>query len=133
MAEERSASQQTKILVVDDDAMTRKMFSALLIRWGYTVVEAGDGVEALAAVKQHPVECIVLDVMMPGMDGFEVCRRLRSDPATAHIPVVLATALTAKDKREQGLEAGADDVVSKPIDAAELRLAVQRVMQAGEG
>ena len=133
MAEERSASQQTKILVVDDDAMTRKMFSALLIRWGYTVVEAGDGVEALAAVKQHPVECIVLDVMMPGMDGFEVCRRLRSDPATAHIPVVLATALTVKDKREQGLEAGADDVVSKPIDAAELRLAVQRVMQAGEG
>lgn len=133
MAEKRSASEQTTILVVDDDAMMRTMFSALLIRWGYTVVEAGDGVEALAAVEQHSVECIVLDVMMPGMDGFEVCRRLRRDPATAHIPVVLATALTAKDKRQQGLEAGADDVVSKPIDAAELRLAVQRVMQAGEG
>jgi CheY-like chemotaxis protein len=133
MAEKRSASEQTTILVVDDDAMMRTMFSALLIRWGYTVVEAGDGVEALAAVEQHSVECIVLDVMMPGMDGFEVCRRLRRDPATAHIPVVLATALTAKDKRQQGLEAGADDVVSKPIDAADLRLAVQRVMQAGEG
>lgn len=124
----RSTDEQTTILVVDDETMIRTTFSAVLTCFGYSVVESSNGLEALAVVARRPVAGILLDVMMPGMDGFEVCRRLRRDPATAHIPVVLVTALTGQDKRRQGLEAGADEFMTKPIDIDDLLQVIRRVI-----
>jgi CheY-like chemotaxis protein len=126
-----SASGQTTILVVDDDQVLRKILSIWLAKSGYSVVEANDGWEALEIVAQQPVGGILLDVMMPGIDGFQVCQRVKSDPATAHIPVVLVTALTGQRRRQQGLKAGADDFISKPVKPADLLDTVRRVMQAG--
>ncbi|QUD88183.1 PleD family two-component system response regulator [Phenylobacterium montanum] len=105
-----------RILVVDDIEANLRVLEAKLTAEYYEVLLAEDGPTALAiAQSQHP-DIIILDVMMPGMDGFEVCRRLKDDPATRHIPVVLVTALDGRSDRITGLEAGADEFLSKPID-----------------
>jgi two-component system cell cycle response regulator len=105
-----------RILVVDDIEANVRLLEAKLTAEYYEVVTAADGVQALAAAAEHDPDIILLDVMMPGMDGFEVCRRLKADPATRHIPVVLVTALDGRRDRLSGLEAGADDFLTKPID-----------------
>ena len=127
----QGASGQTTILVVDDDQSLRSMLSFLLASLGYSVVEAGDGVEALAVVEQNSVTAILMDVLMPRMDGFEVCRRVKDDPATAHIPVVLVTSLTGHVQRRQGMEAGADEFVTKPVVVADLLSVLERVLPDG--
>lgn len=104
------------ILVVDDMEPNRRLMQAKLEAKYYTVFLAPDGPHALEAATRHQPDIILLDVMMPGMDGYEVCRRLKSNLATRHIPVVMLTALTDRDDRLRGLEAGADDFLSKPID-----------------
>ena len=129
-----SASDQSAILVVDDDAVLRKMLALMLTKSGYTVLEANDGLQALAVLKQKPVHGILLDVMMPGIDGFEVCRRVKSEPPTAHIPVVIVSALGGDKDRQRGLEAGADEFISKPVDPTRLLSVMQRVMpRSGHG
>ena len=105
-----------RILVVDDIEANVRLLEAKLTAEYYEVVTAADGMQALAAAAEHDPDIILLDVMMPGMDGFEVCRRLKADPATRHIPVVLVTALDGRRDRLSGLEAGADDFLTKPID-----------------
>jgi CheY-like chemotaxis protein len=115
------------VLIVDDEPVGRETMEALLVGRGYHLVFASNGSEALAQAIHHAPDLILLDVMMPGMDGYEVCRRLRSDPLLAEVPIVMVTALDDQDSRLQGIEAGADDFISKPFHRAELRARVQTI------
>ena len=104
-----------RVLVVDDLPTNVKVLEAKLTAEYFTVITATSGAEALAAAKENAPDIILLDVMMPEMDGFEVCRRLKADTETAHIPVVMVTALSDISDRVTGLEAGADDFLTKPV------------------
>ncbi len=117
------------ILVVDDEANNRKTLQSLLQPLGHQVELAVDGTSALDRASALAPDLILLDVMMPGLDGFEVCRRVRANPALAEVPVILVTALDDRASRLSGLEAGADDFVTKPFDRTELRARVQTVMR----
>ena len=105
-----------RILVVDDVEPNVRLLEAKLTLEYYEALTAMDGASALRIAAEERPDLILLDVMMPGMDGFETCRRLKADPATRHIPVVLVTALDGREDKIKGLEAGADDFVTKPID-----------------
>ena len=109
-----------RILVVDDVVPNVKFLEARLSAEYFEVSTAGNGAEALRLCAQRAFDVVLLDVMMPGMDGFEVCRWLKSDAATAHVPVVLVTALDQPADRVRGLEAGADDFLTKPVDEVSL-------------
>ncbi|MCX4079395.1 PleD family two-component system response regulator [Rickettsia rhipicephali] len=106
----------TTILVVDDIEPNIKLLTAKLLQEYYTVLTANSGKEALAILKKEKIDIILLDVMMPEIDGFEVCKTIKTDPATTHIPVVMVTALSDIDDRVKGLEAGADEFLTKPIN-----------------
>ena len=103
-----------RILVVDDVATNRLIARAKLIANYYEVIEAESGEQALELAESEQPDLILLDVMMPGIDGFETCERLKRSPATTHIPVVMLTALDQQSDRLRGLDAGADDFLSKP-------------------
>jgi two-component system cell cycle response regulator len=118
-----------RVLVVDDVPSNVKLLEAKLSAEYFEVVTASHGVEALAKIKSDQPDIILLDVMMPGMDGFEVCRRVKSDPASAHIPVVITTALDQTSDRVEGLNAGADDFLTKPIDDAALFARVRSLVR----
>ena len=105
-----------RVLVVDDMEANVKLLEARLTAEYYDVVTASSGLEALSICAAGDIDIILLDVMMPGIDGFEVCRRLKTDPKTAHMPVVMVTALDQPADRVKGLEAGADDFLTKPVD-----------------
>ena len=105
-----------KLLVVDDILANRRLMQAKLEAKYYTVLLAENGQSALEMAREEQPDIILLDVMMPGMDGYEVCRRLKADPRTAHIPVVMLTALNETADRVRGLESGADDFLTKPVD-----------------
>jgi CheY-like chemotaxis protein len=109
-----------KILVVDDDVKNVKLLEAQLLPQGYQILKAYDGAQALRQVQQERPDLILLDVMMPVMDGFEVCKRLKDDMETRFIPVVIMTALGATADRVKGIEAGADDFLTKPVQVDEL-------------
>ncbi len=109
-----------RILVVDDIAANLRLLEAKLLAEYYEVALAASGPEALSLAGRWMPDVILLDVMMPGMDGYEVCRHLKANPATQHIPVVMVTALVDAAERVRGLEAGADDFLSKPVDDATL-------------
>jgi DNA-binding response OmpR family regulator len=111
---------QAKILVVDDEEKNVKLLEALLVPRGYAVVKAYDGAEALWLVQQEQPDLILLDVMMPVVDGFEVCKILKDNPETCLIPVVIMTALGQVEDRVKGIEAGADDFLTKPVHRDEL-------------
>ena len=115
------------ILIVDDEPVGRDTLEALLMSRGYNLAFASNGPEALAKAAELTPDLILLDVMMPDMDGFEVCRRLRTDPLLTEVPVIMVTALDDRDSRLQGIEAGADDFVTKPFDRAELRARVRTI------
>src|SRR5512139_536151 len=104
-----------RILVVDDVLANVKLMEARLSAEYFDVVTALSGREALAICDRAECDIVLLDVMMPDMDGFEVCRRLKSNPATQHIPVVMVTALDQPSDRVKGLSAGADDFLTKPV------------------
>jgi putative two-component system response regulator len=116
------------ILVVDDEPANRELMEALLEPQGYTVITAEDGEGALEAFARHQPDLLLLDVMMPRLDGIEVCRRLKNNPDTRLTPVVLVTALSAVDDRVRGLEAGADDFLGKPIERLELMARVRALL-----
>ncbi len=105
-----------RILVVDDVLANVRLLEARLSAEYFEIRTASNGLEALKICARAPFDVVLLDVMMPGMDGFDVCRRLKNDPATAHVPVVLVTALDQPGDRVKGLEAGADDFLTKPVD-----------------
>jgi DNA-binding response OmpR family regulator len=116
------------LLVADDDDDILQLVSFRLERAGYKVVTAADGQQALAAARQHQPDLAVLDVMMPGLNGYEVTRQLRADPATAAIPVILLTARVQEADVSRGFEAGADDYLRKPFSPQELRSRVQALL-----
>lgn len=118
-----------KILIVDDEEKNRKVLGVMLQNYGYTFRCAADGAEALAMVKAYSPDLIFLDIMMPGMDGYAVCRQLKADQETREIPVVMVTALADQDSRLQGLEAGASDFLTKPVDKNELLLRAKNLLQ----
>jgi putative two-component system response regulator len=130
----RTASPPTderpaRILVVDDNALNRQFLTDELVDEGYLVTDAEDGEEALAKVAAESPDLILLDIMMPKLDGYEVCRRLKSDDQTILIPVVMVTALKATEERIKGIEAGADDFLSKPYNRLELLTRVRSLLK----
>ena len=113
------------VLVVDDEDLNRKLIEAILIPLGYRVLMARDGHEVFDMVRRVQPDVILLDVMMPRMDGFEVARRLKQDEHTRIIPIIMVTSLSAVEDRVKAIEAGADDFLSKPVDKTELRARVK--------
>jgi putative two-component system response regulator len=113
-------SRQVHVLIVDDDAGITTLLEKLLTSEGYVVAVARDGRGAMEAIRRDPPDVILLDVVMPGDDGYSICRTLKSDAKTRLIPVVLITGLADRENRISGLDAGADDFLTKPIDRQEL-------------
>jgi len=118
-----------RILIVDDNPTNVKVLQTRLAAEGYEVITASDGEEALAAAKQHTPDLILLDVMMPKLDGFEVCRRLRADPSFPFTPIVLVTAMADSKDIVAGLEAGGDEYLTKPVDHAALAARVRSMLR----
>jgi DNA-binding response OmpR family regulator len=121
--------QSARVLVVDDQFGNRDSLETFLQREGYITESAATGEHALRLVAQRAPDLILLDITMPGMDGFEVARRLKSDPATAAIPIILVTAHTSGSARLVGLEAGAEDYLTKPFNPSELALKVRNLLR----
>lgn len=117
------------ILIVDDEPVGRRLLEVLLAGQGYTLVTASSGLEALEKASALTPDVILLDVMMPDMDGFTVCRHLRDDPKMGEVPVVLVTALDDRESRLHGIDVGADDIITKPFDRDELRKRVQTIIR----
>lgn len=136
---------KARILVIDDDHPTVRIISLILERQGYTVHTASDGDEGLRKAREEKPDLIILDIMMPGMDGYQVCRRLKKDPATAQIAVLILTAKGGIDEemmrqreftthvKDQllGFDVGADEFMSKPVRAKELVERVESVLWMG--
>jgi putative two-component system response regulator len=118
-----------RVLVVEDDLANRVLLSRLLERVGYHVTTVGDGLAALDAVRADDTDVVLLDIGLPGIDGLEVCRRLRADPSTATLPIILLTGRTTLEDVVEGLDAGADDFVGKPYEMAELLARVRSVLR----
>ena len=121
-----------KILVVDDEPDAVELVSFNLKAAGFDVVTAADGAEALKRAKEHQPDLLVLDVMLPEVDGLEVCKIIRRDPAVAHIPIIMLTAKAAEIDRVLGLELGADDYVTKPFSPRELVLRIRKILDRGK-
>lgn len=121
-----------RVLVVDDDPSVADAISRTLNRRGHETTVVHNGEEALLAVRTNQPELIVLDVVMPRMDGVEVCRRLRADPDTAHLPIIFLTARIMIEDKIKGFEAGADDYLTKPFAIQELELRVRALLRRTE-
>ncbi len=122
-------STPAKVLVVDDTPNNVKLLADVLTVKGYMVTTAASGDEALAKIASEPPDLVLLDVMMPGLSGYDVCRRIRAEAQTALLPVVLVTALDPERERIKGIEAGADDFLSKPINQGELFARVRSLLR----
>jgi len=118
-----------KILVVDDDVRSRLLLSKLLNDEGYCYEEANNGSLAISKARAYTPDLILLDVMMPGMDGFEVAKQLKADAATAAIPIIMVTALEDQLSRERGLAVGVEEFISKPVRANELQIRVRNLLR----
>jgi two-component system phosphate regulon response regulator PhoB len=121
-----------RILVVDDEPEAVELIEFNLKQSGYTVSTAGDGAEALKKARGQTPDLIVLDVMLPEMDGFEICKTLRLDPTTLRVPIIMVTAKAAEIDRVLGLELGADDYLTKPFSTRELLLRIKKILSRGQ-
>src|SRR5205814_4484160 len=126
---QKAMTAPARVLVVDDTPLNIKLLGDLLAVKGYAVTTAANGTEALAKLAADKPDIVLLDVMMPGLSGYDVCRRIRADPATALLPVVLVTSLDPMEERIKGIEAGADDFLSKPINQPELFARVRSLLR----
>ena len=116
------------VLVVDDEPMARTLLRLMLVRAGYEVYEAEDGLDALKKVKAHPPDVMILDVMMPHMDGFEVCEELRRQEPTDSLPMIMLSAKTDLDSVNRGLRVGATKYLTKPVSPEDLTQHVHEVL-----
>lgn len=123
--------KRKRILIVDDEELNRELLEDLIASFGYEPEMARDGVEALAKLKLD-IDLVLLDVMMPVMDGFEVARRIRQDPDTSDLPIVMVTALTSKEDRLLSVQAGANDFIAKPVDKTELQVRMESLLKMKE-
>jgi len=121
-----------KILIVDDDLDTLRLVGLMLQHQGYRITAASSGIQAIALSLNEKPDMVLLDIMMPDMDGYEVARKLRSDPATSNIPIIMFTAKTQVDDKVEGFEAGADDYLTKPTQPRELFAHVKAVLARGK-
>ncbi|MEO8453120.1 MAG: response regulator, partial [Gemmatimonadota bacterium] len=121
-----------RILVVDDHEPNRQLLADILEMQDHVVITATSGAEALASVAERQPDLILLDVNMPDIDGLEVCRRLRADLETASLPIILVTSLTHREHRLDGIAAGANDYLTKPIDRPDLLLRVRNALHMGQ-
>ena len=121
-----------RVLIVDDERFNLVMLEDELVAEGYEVLTASDGEEAIEKTLQFYPDVVLLDIIMPGMDGYEVCRRLKASDKTSHIPVVMLTALLDAKSRYKGLECGAIDFLNKPVDMLELKIRLKNVIELKE-
>lgn len=117
------------ILIADDDEGVRSLLSRLLLREGYVVHVVSDGFAVLDHLKKHPPDVAVLDIVMPGVNGINLCRQTKNDPVTRLVPVVLITGLDSRDQRLEGIAAGADEFLSKPVDTGVLLTKVRSLVR----
>jgi len=122
-----------KVLVVEDDPKNLKLFRDLLQRFGFEVTEATDGEMGVEAARSGQPDLILMDIMMPKMDGLEATRIIKADPETKHIPVVALTSFAMSGDRERALAAGCDDYIAKPVDVRQLIGTVQGFCRQGVG
>ena len=123
------ADHQPRILIVDDEYQNREVLEVMLGAENFVVLTATNGQEALALVAQEPPDLILLDIMMPDMDGYEVAARIKGNPALRNIPIIMVTVLDDREAKMRGLNAGAEDFVTKPVDRAELALRVRNLLR----
>jgi signal transduction histidine kinase len=128
-ASTKAAARRALILIVDDERHNRELLEVMLKPEGFLLLSAANGEEALAIVARQPPDLILLDVMMPGMDGYEVAGRIKSDADTKSIPIIMLTALDDRNARMLGLNAGAEDFLTKPVDRAELSVRVRNLLR----
>jgi diguanylate cyclase len=121
--------QPAKILIVDDEPQNRELLKVLLKLEGHITLTASSGEAALEIIAHNPPDLILLDVMMPLMDGYHVASKLKSSPATRHIPIIMVTALDDRRAMLRGLDAGAEDFLTKPVDRAELWVRVRNLLR----
>lgn len=121
-----------KILIVDDDSEFREIARLSLSKNGYDIVEASGGREAIDLARKVRPALILLDILMPGLDGYETCRQLKTNPATSHIPIIILTALADPLASYKARQAGADDCIAKPVTSQELRDRVERDLRRYE-
>lgn len=118
----------SKIIVIEDDPHILKLISQTLQREGYEVVTATDGSEGLRKVRETHPHLVVLDISLPGLDGYQVCHHLRSEHATSKLPVIMVTAMSRPSDQRRGFETGADDYLSKPFVLSELITRIQSLL-----
>jgi len=121
-----------KILIVDDGVKNRTLLAAYLDADGHKHQEAADGMQALEMVKDYQPDLILMDIMMPVMDGFEAARKLKEDPETKHIPIIMLTALEDRESRIKGLETGAEEYLTKPVDRMDLKIRMRNLLRLKE-
>ncbi|MCG2810566.1 MAG: response regulator [Candidatus Aminicenantes bacterium] len=126
------AAVKPRILCVDDETVNLKLFDAFLIPQGYDVLHAQSGRQALEMIKEQKVDLVLLDIMMPEMNGYDVCRRIKEDRTRANIPVIMITGLQFKKERIKGIEAGAEEFISKPIDQGEVLARIRMLLKMKE-
>jgi len=132
MASAENSTRKPRILIVDDKPMNVEVLEASLIAEGYDVLKAYNGKEALEIVNSAKPSLVLLDIRMPEMDGYEVCRTIKDNPETANIPVIMVTVYNEIGEIEKGVEAGADDFLSKPVDRIAILTRVRSGLKIGK-
>lgn len=119
---------QKRILIVEDEESLLKLESILLTTKGFVVQGVANGIAAMEAISDHPPDLVLLDVMLPGLDGFEVCRQIKGNPETRHIPVILLTAKKSPEDLARGKEVGADQYITKPFKSSMVVAAIEELL-----
>lgn len=119
---------QKRILIVEDEESLLKLESILLTTKGFVVQGVANGIAAMESISDHPPDLVLLDVMLPGLDGFEVCRQIKGNPETRHIPVILLTAKKSPEDLARGKEVGADQYITKPFKSSMVVAAIEELL-----